>query len=148
MPLTRLELHHANFEEFLSTLGKATRKRFAPQVPESGTRAKDRHGSRRRHLRRISMRFIRFNLAVHERSPLKFETLTKDYFCRLSREMPERARYFLWRQNDRIIALVSLSCTTTPFTMNVSAWTTASPSNFLFIFTRYATSSRGRSSSV
>jgi predicted N-acyltransferase len=43
-------------------------------------------------------------LQVHERSPLKFETLTKDYFCRLSREMPERTRFFIWRQNGRIIA--------------------------------------------
>jgi predicted N-acyltransferase len=43
-------------------------------------------------------------LAVHDRSPMKFETLTKDYFVQLSRDMPERVRYFLWRQHGKIIA--------------------------------------------
>jgi predicted N-acyltransferase len=43
-------------------------------------------------------------LAVHERSALKFETLTKDYFSRLGREMPERVRFFIWRQEGKIIA--------------------------------------------
>jgi len=41
MPLTRLELHHANFEDFFPPSAKHA-QRFAPQVPESGTRAKDR----------------------------------------------------------------------------------------------------------
>ncbi len=103
MPLTRLALHHANFEEFLETLGKATRK---------GLRRKFRKAER---APKIDMEVITdiapfiddiypLYLAVHERSPLKFETLTKDYFCRLSRDMPERVRYFLWRQNGKIIA--------------------------------------------
>jgi predicted N-acyltransferase len=35
---------------------------------------------------------------------MKFETLTKEYFCRISREMPDRARFFLWRQEGKIIA--------------------------------------------
>src|SRR5262245_66334633 len=43
-------------------------------------------------------------LAVHERSPLKFETLTKDYFRAVGQRMPERARFFIWRQNGRIVA--------------------------------------------
>jgi len=103
MPLTRLELNHANFEEFLGTLGKATRK---------GLRRKFRKAER---APKIDMEVVTdiapyldeiypLYLAVHERSALKFETLTRDYFLRLSREMPERVRYFLWRQNGRIIA--------------------------------------------
>jgi hypothetical protein len=43
-------------------------------------------------------------LAVHERSPLKFETLTKDYFRAIAQRMPERARFFIWRQGDKIVA--------------------------------------------
>jgi predicted N-acyltransferase len=35
---------------------------------------------------------------------MKFENLTREYFRNLSEQMPERARYFLWRQNGRIIA--------------------------------------------
>jgi predicted N-acyltransferase len=43
-------------------------------------------------------------LQVHERSALKFETLTKDYFRELGQRMPDRVRFFLWRQNGRIVA--------------------------------------------
>jgi predicted N-acyltransferase len=43
-------------------------------------------------------------LQVYERSKLRFEKLTKDYFCRLGREMPDKVRFFVWRQNGRIVA--------------------------------------------
>jgi predicted N-acyltransferase len=103
MPLTKRELNHANFEEFLGSLSKITRK---------GLRRKFRKAER---AAKIDMEVVTdiapfideiypLYLAVHERSPLKFETLTREYFCRLSREMPERVRYFLWRQNGKLIA--------------------------------------------
>ena len=38
------------------------------------------------------------------RSELRFEELTKDFLLRISREMPDCARFFLWRQNGRIVA--------------------------------------------
>jgi predicted N-acyltransferase len=43
-------------------------------------------------------------LRVYERAKLRFEKLTRDYFCRLSREMPDKVRFFVWRQNGRIVA--------------------------------------------
>lgn len=103
MPLTRRELDFANFEEFLASLSKITRK---------GLRRKFRKTER---APRIDLEVVTdiapyidevypLYLAVHERSALKFETLTKDYFCRLGREMPERVRFFIWRQEGRIIA--------------------------------------------
>ena len=50
-------------------------------------------------------------LQVHERSPMQFEHLTKDFFCRVGREMPERARFFVWRQLGRPIAFsLALLC--------------------------------------
>jgi predicted N-acyltransferase len=30
--------------------------------------------------------------------------LTKDYFCGIGRAMPERVRFFLWRQKGRLVA--------------------------------------------
>ncbi len=39
-----------------------------------------------------------------QRSELRFEELTKDFLLRVSREMADCARFFLWRQNGRIIA--------------------------------------------
>ena len=43
-------------------------------------------------------------LQTHLRSPMRFEQLTVDYFLELGRRMPERVRYFIWRQSGRIIA--------------------------------------------
>ncbi|HEX4123779.1 MAG TPA: GNAT family N-acetyltransferase [Tepidisphaeraceae bacterium] len=41
---------------------------------------------------------------VFERSALRFEELTPDYFRRVGREMPDRARFFIWRRKGRAIA--------------------------------------------
>ncbi len=38
------------------------------------------------------------------RSELRFEELTKDFLLRVSREMADCARFFLWRQNGKIVA--------------------------------------------
>ena len=41
---------------------------------------------------------------VYERSDLKFEKLTKSYFREIGQRMPDKARFFLWRQNGKLIA--------------------------------------------
>jgi predicted N-acyltransferase len=103
MPLTGLALNYADFEEYLATLGKATRKNL---------RRKFRKAER---APRIDMQVVNditpyvdeiypLYLQVHERSRLKFETLTKSYFSSLGQQMPERTRFFIWRQQGKIIA--------------------------------------------
>ena len=103
MPLTRLTLHYASFDEYFKTLGKATRKNLRRKF----RKAEDAP--------RIDLEVVTdvtpyvdeiypLYEQVHERSRLKFETLTKEYFCDVGRRMPERARFFLWRQGGRMIA--------------------------------------------
>ena len=103
MPMTQLPLPYANWAEYFGTLSKATRKDL---------RRKFRKAER---APKIDMEVVNdvtpfideihpLYLAVHERSPLKFETLTKDYFRALAERMPDRARFFIWRQNSKIIA--------------------------------------------
>jgi hypothetical protein len=43
-------------------------------------------------------------LQVYDRSKLHFEKLTKRFLCGLGRSMPDKVRFFLWRQNNRVIA--------------------------------------------
>src|SRR5207248_512822 len=85
------------FAKFFRTLSKATRKDL---------RRKFRKAER---APRIEMEVVSdiaplvdeihpLYLAVHERSLLKFETLTKDYFRTIGQRMPDRARFFIWRQ--------------------------------------------------
>jgi predicted N-acyltransferase len=103
MPMTRLSLKHASFDDYLATLGYITRK---------GLRRKFRKAER---AARIDMEVVTdvtphvdeiypLYLQVHDRSSMKFEQLTKDYFCQLGQMMPERVRFFIWRQNGKIIA--------------------------------------------
>ena len=44
-------------------------------------------------------------LQVLARSSFRFEELTKEYFCELGRRMPDRARFFVWRQAGRAVAV-------------------------------------------
>ena len=103
MPMTRLPLHHETWDDYFCTLSKATRKDL---------RRKFRKAER---APKIEMEVVNdiapfideiypLYLAVHEKSPLKFETLTKDYFRAIAQRMPERARFFIWRQENRIVA--------------------------------------------
>jgi predicted N-acyltransferase len=103
MPMTRLSLRHQSFDDYLATLGYMTRK---------GLRRKFRKTER---AAKIEMEVTNdvtscideiypLYLQVHERSPMKFERLTREYFCNLGKLMPERVRFFVWRQNGRAIA--------------------------------------------
>jgi predicted N-acyltransferase len=103
MPMTRLTLGYENWDEYFRTLSKATRKDLRRKFRKADRAAK------------IEMEVVTeiapfideiypLYLAVHERSPLKFETLTKEYFSAIAQRMRERARFFIWRQSGKIVA--------------------------------------------
>jgi predicted N-acyltransferase len=103
MPMTRLRIDYKNFDEYLGQIGYVTRKSL---------RRKFRKAER---VAKIDMEVVTditthvdeiypLYLQVHERSPMKFEVLTKEFFSEIGRTMPERARFFIWRKAGKIIA--------------------------------------------
>lgn len=103
MPMTRLELSFQNFDEYLQTLGYVSRKSLRRKFRKTERAAKidtEVVNDISPHIDAIYPLYLQ----VHERSAMKFETLTRDFFCRIARDMPERARFFIWRQADKIIA--------------------------------------------
>jgi predicted N-acyltransferase len=97
MPMTRLSLHYRDFDDYLSKLSYATRKSLRRKFRKTERAPK------------IDMEAVSditpyvdeiypLYLQVHQRSRFKFETLTKNYFRSISQEMPDRARFFIWRQ--------------------------------------------------
>jgi len=103
MPMTQLALSFENFDEYLQTLGYVSRKSLRRKFRKTESAAK------------IEMEVIKdisphidaiypLYLQVHERSSMKFETLTKEFFRQLAQILPERARFFIWRQSGKIIA--------------------------------------------
>ena len=105
MPMTKLAIDFKDFEDYLS-------QKLSP-----GTRA-----TLRRKLR-ITARAIPpvtlsitndasalvdelhpLYLNVFERSPLQFEKLTKEFLREIGTRMPDKVRFFVWRQDARAVA--------------------------------------------
>jgi len=103
MPATRLSLGYRGFDDYVASLGAATRKNL---------RRKFRATARKAPIQcevltdvsEIIDEIYPLYLQVYARSKLHFEKLTPEYFCRLGREMPERTRFFVWRQDGKAIA--------------------------------------------
>jgi predicted N-acyltransferase len=103
MPMTRLRIDYKNFDEYLGQIGYMSRKSLRRKFRKTERAAK------------IEMEVVidvtpwveeiyPLYLQVHERSPMKFEVLTKEFFCAIGRTMPDCARFFVWRQSEKIIA--------------------------------------------
>jgi Acetyltransferase (GNAT) domain len=104
MPAAKLDLSFASFEDYLRRrVGKTFRKNL---------RRKFRHSAR---FPAMTMEVVSdgspfateihaLYLQTHERSKMQFEKLTQEYFAEVGKRMPDRVRFFLWRQNGRIIA--------------------------------------------
>src|SRR5262249_54981524 len=103
MPMTRLSLRYKDWDEYFGTLSKATRKDLRRKFRKS-ERAPNIQMEVVTDVTPFIDEIYPLYLAVHERSALKFETLTKEYFRAIGQQMPESARFFLWRQNDKIVA--------------------------------------------
>ena len=82
MPMTELQLRYTDFDHYLSTLGASTRKDLRRKFRKTAAAPP------------ISLEVVTdltpfvdevypLYLQVHERSPLKFECLTKEYLCSL-----------------------------------------------------------------
>ena len=103
MPMTRLSLHYENWDDYFRSLSKATRKDLRRKFRKA-ERASKIEMQPVSDIAPFIDEIYPLYLAVHERSPLKFETLTKDYFLAIAQRMPERARFFVWRQSSKIVA--------------------------------------------
>jgi predicted N-acyltransferase len=103
LPSIRLHLPYGNFEEYMNkALSKATRKDLRRKFRDT-----ENVGITMEVLTDISNvvdELYPLYLQVFERSDLHFEKLTKEYLCRLGTEMPDKARFFVWRQNGKAIA--------------------------------------------
>jgi predicted N-acyltransferase len=103
-PMTRLAIDFPDFETYLNnTLSKNARKSVRKNLREAEAAG------------RIEMQVVEdvtpfveevypLYLQVFERATLRFEKLTKEYLCRLGREIPDKTRFFIWRLNSRAVA--------------------------------------------
>ena len=104
MPATRLALDFASFDDYLARrLSHATRKNLrrkfralkaAPPITMMVTT----------NVAEVVDEVHTLYLQVFARSSLRFERLTKDFLLQLGERLPDRVRFFTWRQDGQLIA--------------------------------------------
>jgi Acetyltransferase (GNAT) domain len=103
-PMTRLDIDYPSFEAYMAqALSRKTRRDLRVKFRAAAAAAP------------IALMVVRdlapliddvypLYLQVFERSKFRFEMLTREFLCELGRRMPDKVRYFIWRQDGRVIA--------------------------------------------
>jgi hypothetical protein len=104
LPMTRLSIDYASFDDYLvKALSKSARKDLLRKFKKAG-RGDPIEMSVVNDIAPHLDEVYPLYLQVFSRSSLQFEKLTPDYFRRIGQEMPDKARFFIWRQHGRAIA--------------------------------------------
>ncbi len=103
MPMTHLRIDYNNFNEYLAQIGYVSRKSLRRKFRKT-ERAARIEVEVATGIERWIDEIYPLYLQVHERSPMKFELLTREFFIEIGKTMPDRARSFIWRQSGKIIA--------------------------------------------
>ena len=104
MPGVKLDLDFDTFEEYMGThLSKVTRKGLRRKFKKAASGAPIEMEVLCDVSRIIEEIYPLYD-AVFERAEFRFEKLTKEYLCEIGTQMPDRVRFFIWRQSGKIIA--------------------------------------------
>jgi hypothetical protein len=104
LPMTRLNIQYASFDDYmLKALSRASRRKLRKKF-RAAAASQPIYLDVVEDVTPIIDDVYPLYLQVYNRSKLHFERLTKAFLCGLGRSMPDKARFFLWRQNNRIVA--------------------------------------------
>ena len=104
LPMTRLNIDYPTFDAYMAkALNGATRRKLRKKFRATAVAPP------------ITMSILSditpaiddvypLYLQVYNRSTLHFERLTKAFFCSLGQKMADKVRFFVWRQDGRIVA--------------------------------------------
>ena len=104
-PSLHLDLNFSSVEEYMrQCLSRVTRKSFRRKLKKTAAVIPSIELEVRNDCSEMIDEIYPLYLNVAQRSEVTFEVFTKEYFLEASRRMPERVRYFIWRQNGKAIA--------------------------------------------
>src|SRR5579862_158937 len=107
LPNVRLNIDYSSFDEYMKcALSSGTRKQLRKKL-KATEQAPAIQMSVVDDVTPIVDEIYPLYLQVYHRSNMHFEKLTKKYFCALGQRMGDKARFFIWRQNGRIVAFGS-----------------------------------------
>ena len=103
-PMTRLDIRYASFEDYMvKALSRRTRRDLRLKF-KAAERAPAIEQSIIGDVSPVIDEVYPLYLQVYRRSQYHFEKLSKEYLCGLGRRMPDKVRFFIWRQGGRIVA--------------------------------------------
>jgi hypothetical protein len=104
LPMTRLNIDYADFEDYMNkALNSATRRKLRKKFRIAAT-APPIQMSVVEDVTPLIDQIYPLYLQTYERSKLHFEKLTREFFRGVGRLMPDKVRFFIWRQDERIVA--------------------------------------------
>jgi Domain of unknown function (DUF4118)/Acetyltransferase (GNAT) domain len=107
LPNVRLNIDYSSFDEYMmQALSGGTRRKLRLKLKVSES-ASPIEMSVVDDITPIIDEVYPLYLQVYHRSHLHFEKLTREYFCGLGHRMGEKVRFFIWRQNGKIVAFGS-----------------------------------------
>lgn len=104
MPNTRLRLNYSSFEDYLcTTISRTMRSKLRRKFKASAQQA-----TLKMEVVSDAAPYINeiypLYLAVYDRAKLKYLKFSPSYFSEIGRRLPDKAKFFLWRDEGRIVA--------------------------------------------
>lgn len=107
LPMVRLGIEYASFEDYMTrALSKRARRNLREKF-RAAARAAAIELEVVGDITPIIDAVYPLYLQVYERSKLHFEKLSREFFCALGRLMPDKVKFFVWRQNGSVVAFVA-----------------------------------------
>lgn len=108
LPNVMLNINYSNFEEYMMrALSGGARRKLRLKLRAGDQATPPIEMSVVDDITPVIGEVYPLYLQVYNRSNLHFEKLTKEYFCRLGQRMGDKNRFFIWRQNGKIVAFGS-----------------------------------------
>jgi predicted N-acyltransferase len=102
-PAVELDVRFKSFEDYLSSLSRATRKGLKRKFRTIEEEVKIELEVTNE-LGELLDKAYELYLNNLGKSEVQFEKLSKDFFKKISQNMPEETKYFLWRINGKLVA--------------------------------------------
>lgn len=104
MPMTKLNIDYGDFEDYArKALNSSTRRKLRKKFG-AAARARPIQMTLVDDITPFIDEIYPLYQQVYDRSRLRFEHLTPAYFCEIGRRMSDKASFFVWRQDGRVIA--------------------------------------------
>lgn len=106
LPNTELNVWFSDFEEYLNTLSSASRYDLRRKFRRVDGRVKIHMEVTNLPDEKTLSEIHALYMQTEEAHEMGFEVLTVDFFRNVSRHMPDNTRFFLWKENGRLIAFL------------------------------------------